>query len=134
MPSIRRDLGLQLLAMYLMFIGPVILAAWVFDRLIAQRLEADVKAADLEQHSVIVRGKSIELTSTEFNLLVYLMENAGKVLPHQTLLKHVWGPEYGPESEYLRVYIGRLRQKVEVDRATPRHLLTERGLGYSFQA
>ena len=134
MPSIRRDLGLQLLAMYLMFIGPVILAAWVFDRLIAQRLEADVKAADLEQHSVIVRGKSIELTSTEFNLLVYLMENAGKVLPHQTLLKHVWGPEYGPESEYLRVYIGRLRQKVEVDRANPRHLLTERGLGYSFQA
>ena len=53
--------------------------------------------------------------STEFNLLVYLMRNAGKVLPHRAMLQHVWGPEYGDEAEYLRVYIGRLRQKIEAD-------------------
>jgi len=62
------------------------------------------------------------------------MEHAGKVLPHQTILQHVWGPEYGPENEYLRVYIGRLRQKIEHDPANPRYLLTERGIGYSFEA
>lgn len=88
--------------------------------------------ADLERHQVIVRGAPIELTPTEFNLLVYLMENAGKVIPHQSILQHVWGPEYGPESEYLRVYIGRLRQKIETDPANPRYLFTERGVGYSF--
>ena len=89
---------------------------------------------DLERHEVSVRDKPIELTPTEFNLLVYLMENSGKVLPHQTILQHVWGPEYGPESEYLRVYIGRLRQKIESDPANPLHLITERGIGYSFEA
>ncbi len=88
---------------------------------------------DLERHETTVRGKHVELTPTEFNLLVYLMEHAGKVLPHQTILQHVWGPEYGPENEYLRVYIGRLRQKIEQDPSTPRYLLTERGIGYSFE-
>jgi len=89
--------------------------------------------ADLERHSVTVRGEAVELTPTEFNLLVFLMENAGKVLPHRTLLQHVWGPEYGPESEYLRVYIGRLRQKIEKDPSNPSHLITERGIGYTFE-
>jgi two-component system KDP operon response regulator KdpE len=89
--------------------------------------------ADLERHSVTVRGETVELTPTEFNLLVFLMENAGKVLPHRTLLQHVWGPEYGPESEYLRVYIGRLRQKIEKDPSNPSHLITERGIGYTFE-
>ncbi|MEJ2705994.1 MAG: response regulator transcription factor [Anaerolineales bacterium] len=89
--------------------------------------------ADLERHSVSVRGEPVELTPTEFNLLVFLMENTGKVLPHRTLLQHVWGPEYGPESEYLRVYIGRLRQKIEKDPANPSYLITERGIGYTFE-
>jgi two-component system KDP operon response regulator KdpE len=89
--------------------------------------------ADLERHTVSVRGESVELTPTEFNLLVYFMEHTGKVLPHQSLLQHVWGPEYGAESEYLRVYIGRLRQKIEPDPSRPRHLLTERGVGYRFE-
>ena len=89
---------------------------------------------DLERHEATVRGKLIELTPTEFNLLVYFMEHAGKVLPHQTILQHVWGPEYGPEHEYLRVYVGRLRQKIEVDPTSPRYLITERGIGYSFEA
>ena len=89
--------------------------------------------ADLPRHEVRVDGNPVELTPTEFNLLVYLMRNAGKVLPHNTILKNVWGPEYDNESEYLRVYIGRLRQKIEKDPNTPRHLLTERGVGYSFE-
>jgi two-component system KDP operon response regulator KdpE len=89
--------------------------------------------ADLERHRVTVRGQEIELTPTEYNLLIYLMENAGKVLPHLTILKNVWGPEYGREAEYLRVYIGRLRQKIEVEPANPKYLFTERGVGYSFQ-
>jgi two-component system KDP operon response regulator KdpE len=89
---------------------------------------------DLERHEVTVGGKLIELTPTEYNLLVYLMENTGKVLPHQTILQHVWGPEYGSEHEYLRVYIGRLRQKVEMDPSNPKYLITERGIGYSFEA
>jgi two-component system KDP operon response regulator KdpE len=109
-------------------------AHWVDSSTHSGQLTRGDITVDLERHSVSVRGKAIELTPTEFNLLVYLMENVGKVLPHQTLLKHVWGPEYGRESEYLRVYIGRLRQKVEVDPANPRYLITERGIGYSFQA
>lgn len=90
--------------------------------------------ADLERHMVTVQGDHVELTPTEFNLLVYLMENAGKVLPHHTLLQQVWGPEYGSENEYLRVYVGRLRHKIEQDPSKPRYLVTERGIGYSFQS
>lgn len=89
---------------------------------------------DLERHEASVRGKQVDLTPTEFNLLVYLMEHAGKVLPHQTILQNVWGPEYGAEHEYLRVYIGRLRQKIENDPSNPQYLHTERGIGYSFEA
>jgi two-component system KDP operon response regulator KdpE len=87
---------------------------------------------NLDRHEVSVRGQPVGLTPTEFSLLVYLMENTGKVLPHQIILQHVWGPEYGPEHEYLRVYIGRLRQKIEIDPTAPQHIITERGIGYSF--
>jgi two-component system KDP operon response regulator KdpE len=89
--------------------------------------------ADLVRHEVTVRGAPIELTPTEFNLLVYLMKNAGKVLPHRMILQHVWGPEYGEEAEYLRVYMGKLRQKVEQDPLHPRYIQTERGVGYRFE-
>jgi two-component system, OmpR family, KDP operon response regulator KdpE len=88
---------------------------------------------NLERHEVKVSGEIVKLTPTEFSLLVYLMEHAGAVLPHEAILKNVWGPEYGEETEYLRVYIGHLRQKVEVNPATPRYLLTERGIGYRFE-
>lgn len=88
--------------------------------------------ADLDRHEIKLNQKTLDLTPTEFSLLVYFMENEGKVLPHQTILRHVWGPEYGQETEYLRVYIGRLRQKIEPDSARPRYLRTERGIGYSF--
>jgi two-component system KDP operon response regulator KdpE len=88
---------------------------------------------NLERHEVSVRQEIVRLTPTEFNLLVYLMDHAGSVLPHDAILKHVWGPEYGEETEYLRVYIGHLRQKVETDPTNPRYLLTVRGIGYRFE-
>ncbi len=90
-------------------------------------------SVDLERHEVIVSSHHIELTPTEFNLLVYLMENRGKVLSHRMILQNVWGPEYGEEHEYLRVYIGHLRQKIEVNPSKPQCIITKRGVGYSFE-
>lgn len=87
---------------------------------------------DHEQHLVTRAGNPIMMTPTEYTLLVYLMEYAGKVLPHQAILQNVWGPEYRDEIEYLRVYIGRLRQKIETDPSHPDYILTERGIGYRF--
>ncbi len=89
---------------------------------------------DRERHEVTIHGEPVALTPTEFNLLEYLMRNAGKVLSHSEILRNVWGPEYGQEAEYLRVYIGRLRQKIEPDPNHPRYLRTERGVGYAFEA
>jgi two-component system KDP operon response regulator KdpE len=97
-----------------------------------QLVHGDI-VVNLERHEVAVKGEIVKLTPTEFNLLVYLMEHVGAVLPHEAILKNVWGPEYGEETEYLRVYIGHLRQKVEDDPAHPRYLLTERGIGYRFE-
>lgn len=87
---------------------------------------------DLERHRVSVRGKEIEITPTEFNLLVYFMKHAGKALHHRVILQNVWGTEYGDESEYLRVYVGKLRQKIEADPLHPHYLHTEHGIGYRF--
>ena len=98
----------------------------------ASRLIQGELAVDLERHLVTFNNQPVELTPIEFELLVYLMENTGKVLTHRAILQHVWGEEYGQESEYLRVYIGRLRQKLEADPAHPRYILTERGVGYLF--
>ena len=89
---------------------------------------------DSQAHEVRVRGEVVELTPIEFNLLYQLMREAGRVLTHRDLLQRVWGPEYGDEVEYVRVYIGRLRQKIEPDPAHPSLVLTERGLGYRFAA
>ena len=88
---------------------------------------------DMERHLVTVKDSPVDLTPTEFNLLVYLLKHAGKVLSHRAILQNVWGMEYGNEAEYLRVYIGRLRQKIETDALNPRHLFTEHGLGYRFE-
>jgi two-component system, OmpR family, KDP operon response regulator KdpE len=96
------------------------------------RLSQGGLVVDLDRHLITLRGQPLELTPIEFNLLVFLMENVGKVLPHKAILQSVWGQEYGQEAEYLRVYIGRLRQKIEANPAEPRYLLTERGIGYCF--
>jgi two-component system KDP operon response regulator KdpE len=87
---------------------------------------------DLEGHVVRRDEAEIRLTPTEFALLAQLVTHAGKVLTHRQLLQRVWGPEYGDEAEYLRVYVQRLRRKIEPEPATPRYLLTEPGVGYRF--
>lgn len=87
---------------------------------------------DVDRRRVTYKEREINLTPTEFNLLYQLMKDAGKVLTHRDLLQRVWGQEYGGETEYVRVYIGRLRSKLEVDPDEPSLLITERGVGYSF--
>lgn len=99
-----------------------------------ERIVRGEVCAELGSHRVTLRDRLIDLTPTEYNLLVYLMRNTGKVLTHQAILQHVWGPEYGGEAEYLRVYVGRLRQKIETDPLHPRYLHTEHGIGYRFDA
>jgi two-component system KDP operon response regulator KdpE len=85
-------------------------------------------------HRVTVDGEPVKLTPVEYKLLYHLVRNAGHVLRHETLLAKVWGREYVDEVDYLRVYIRRLRRKLEPDPERPRHILTERGLGYRFRA
>jgi two-component system KDP operon response regulator KdpE len=87
---------------------------------------------DLDAHHVRVRGDEVKLTPTEFALLAQLVGNPNRVLTHRMLLQRVWGDQYGDEPEYLRVYMGRLRRKLEADPANPRHFLTEPGVGYRF--
>lgn len=89
-------------------------------------------AIDLDGHVVSRDGVEVRLTPTEFALLAQLVTHAGKVLTHRQLLQRVWGEEYGTEAEYLRVYMGRLRRKIEDDAANPRYILTEPGVGYRF--
>jgi len=79
-------------------------------------------------------GERVELTPTEYKLLFHLVRNAGHVLQHATLLAKVWGREYVDEVDYLRVYVGRLRDKLGDDAERPRYIRTERGLGYRFIA
>ena len=87
---------------------------------------------DLTGHIVRLRGEEVRLSPIEFALLEQLITNAGKVLTHRMLLQRIWGPEYGGEAEYLRVYINRLRHKLEPDPGNPRYILTEPGVGYRF--
>ena len=85
---------------------------------------------DLARRQVFVAGREIRLTPIEYKLLALLVKNAGKVLTHRQLLRQVWGPEYGDENHYVRVYVAQLRRKIEADPARPRYLRTEPGVGY----
>ncbi len=87
---------------------------------------------DFARREVIVEGKPIKLRPTEYRLLYHLVNNAGWVMPHETLLSKVWGYEYRDETHYLRLYITYLRQKIEEDPSNPKYILTERGVGYRF--
>lgn len=89
---------------------------------------------DFESHQVRVKGELIALTAIEYKLLYHLVRNAGRVLRHETLLAKVWGREYVEEIDYLRVYVRRLRRKLEKDPERPQYILTERGLGYRFRS
>jgi two-component system KDP operon response regulator KdpE len=87
---------------------------------------------DLETREITVRGKSIHLTPKEFDLLVYFIKHSGKVLTHRTVLAALWGGNYVEQNEYLRVFVGNLRKKIEPDAASPRYILTEPWIGYRF--
>lgn len=85
---------------------------------------------DFSARRIRVRGREARLTPKEHDLLRYLAAHPNEVLPHRKLLQAVWGPEYGDEVEYLRVFVNQLRKKIERDPANPKHLLTEPWVGY----
>lgn len=93
---------------------------------------ADDLEIDLTARTVLKDKESIKLTSTEYNLLVLLAKNQGKVLTHQYLLKNIWGLGSQKETQYLRVFIAQLRKKLEKDPNHPQHFITESGVGYRF--
>lgn len=95
-------------------------------------IESGDLSIDLAGHIVLRQGVEVKLTATEFRLLAYLANNAGRILTHQSILNYVWGPEYSDNVEYLRVYMSQLRKKLEDDPKHPRHLLSEPGVGYRF--
>jgi len=88
---------------------------------------------DFENRQVTVRGRNVHLTPKEFDVLKHLVANQGKPLTHRRLLQSVWGPDYGEETENLRVVINQLRKKIEADPARPKYILTEPWIGYRFQ-
>jgi len=85
---------------------------------------------DKQKREVRVRNELVDLTPTEYDLLVLLAENAGTVMEHEALLRGVWGQEYTKDNDYLKVYIWHLRRKIEIDPRDPKILLTEWGVGY----
>ncbi|MFQ5473070.1 MAG: response regulator transcription factor [Dehalococcoidia bacterium] len=89
---------------------------------------------DYASRTVTVDGEVVRLTPTEYSLLFHLTRNTGRVLPHHTLLAKVWGREYTDEIDYLKVYVRRLRQKLEGDPETIGEIVSERGVGYKFVA
>ena len=98
----------------------------------AKILEVGDFRIDLDARSVLVRGTEIHLTPKEYDLLVHFVRNAGKVLTHRTLLAAVWGGNYTEQGEYLRVFVGQLRKKIEPNPSSPRYILTEPWVGYRF--
>ena len=103
---------------------------WPEEVLTRQTFKTGPIEIDFAQHRVTVEGEPVKLTPTEYRLLAYLASNANRVLLHRELLRAVWGPEYGDETEYLRVYMRYLRQKLEPDPSEPQYLLTQPGAGY----
>ena len=97
-----------------------------------QNIEVGDFAIDVDAHTVKVRNAEVRLTPKEFELLVYLARHAGKVVPHRTLLSAVWGADHAEQSEYLRVFIGQLRKKIEGEQNAKRYIFTERWIGYRF--
>jgi len=97
-----------------------------------QKLELPDLTIDFAAHRVVAQGRPVRLTPKEFDLLRYLAANPNQVISHRKLLQAVWGPDYGDEVEYLRVFINRLRKKIEPNPVQPKHLLTEPWAGYCF--
>lgn len=90
----------------------------------------DKLTIDLDKWEVRKEGQRLDLTATELKFLICLAENSGRVLTHHQLLEKVWGPEYADETDYTKLFVWRLRQKIEHDPKNPQFILTERGIGY----
>ncbi len=88
---------------------------------------------DFARRTVLVNDKEVKMTPKQYELLKFLAQNAGRVITHRTALVNVWGPEYGQENQYLHVFIGQLRHKIEANPAHPTYILTEPGVGYRFK-
>lgn len=95
-------------------------------------LQAGDFRVDLEARRLTIQDKDVHLTPKEYDLMVFFLRNPGKVLTHRTLLAAVWGGNSVEQTEYLRVFIGQLRKKIEPGQATPRYILTEPWIGYRF--
>lgn len=93
-------------------------------------LRFDDLVLDLAHRNVKIAHREVKLTPTEYELIKNLALNAGKVLTHKFLLRAVWGPAYEKDIQYLRVFIGQIRRKIEIDPSRPRHIITEPGVGY----
>lgn len=96
-------------------------------------LETEAFTADFASRQVSVHGQEVHLTRTEWQLLEALARHPGRLVTHRQLLTEVWGPGYENETQYLRVFVGQLRRKLEPGAPRPRHLLTEPGMGYRLQ-
>jgi two-component system, OmpR family, KDP operon response regulator KdpE len=88
---------------------------------------------DFEARKILAHGEQIRLTTKEFDLLSYLAAHGNRTIKHQVLLQQVWGPDYGGEQEYLRVFVNRLRKKIEASPSSPKYLLTEPWVGYRLE-
>jgi two-component system, OmpR family, KDP operon response regulator KdpE len=99
----------------------------------AKHLQLGDIEIDFESRKIIVGDKQIRLTAKEFDLLFYLAAHANKTITHRELLQEVWGPDYGNEQEYLRVFVNRLRKKIESSPSEPKFLLTEPWVGYRLE-
>jgi two-component system KDP operon response regulator KdpE len=91
-------------------------------------------SVNFDRREVRVNGQPVKLTPTEYDLLKFMIQNAGKILTHRMLLTTVWGPAYLNQVQYLRVFVGQLRKKIEKEPAHPRYILTDAGIGYRFCA
>ncbi|MFD9307438.1 response regulator [Streptomyces sp. NPDC060048] len=96
-------------------------------------VEAGAFTVDLAAKKAVREGRDVRLTPTEWHLLEVLVRNRGKLVSQKQLLQEVWGPSYGTETNYLRVYMAQLRRKLEADPSHPRHFITEPGMGYRFE-
>jgi two-component system KDP operon response regulator KdpE len=85
---------------------------------------------DLARHEVTLNKKLVRLSPTEFHILAYLARNRGRVIPRQTLLKEIWGPDYGNQLDYLDIYVGYLKKKIEMSPAQPEIIRAKPGMGY----
>jgi two-component system KDP operon response regulator KdpE len=99
----------------------------------ASLIEAGDFRIDLAAHKVVVRGREVHLTPKEFDLLVYLARHAGRVVTHRALLGAIWGGQSTEQVEYVRVFVGQLRKKLEPEASSPQYIITEPWVGYRFE-